>query len=56
LQQVKAGLMLLMCLCACRMLYAFSRDGAVPMSRWWREVNPYFEAPVNAVCHSDSQQ
>jgi amino acid transporter len=48
--------MLLMCLCACRMLYAFSRDGAVPMSRWWRKVNPYFEAPVNAVCHSDSQQ
>jgi amino acid transporter len=32
-----------------RMLYAFSRDGAVPMSRWWRLVNPYFEAPVNAV-------
>jgi hypothetical protein len=31
------------------MLYAFSRDGAVPGSRWWRQVHPKFEAPVNAV-------
>lgn len=32
-----------------RMLYAFSRDDAVPGSRWWKVVHPYFEAPVNAV-------
>ncbi|WIA39719.1 hypothetical protein OEZ86_005781 [Tetradesmus obliquus] len=32
-----------------RTLYAFSRDGAVPLSRWWSKVNPRFEAPVNAV-------
>lgn len=31
------------------MLYAFSRDGAVPLSSWWRKVHPRFEAPVNAV-------
>jgi amino acid transporter len=31
------------------MLFAFSRDGAVPLSRYWNKVNPYFEAPVNAV-------
>jgi amino acid transporter len=33
----------------CRTLYAFSRDGAVPLSWWWSKVNPRFEAPVNAV-------
>ena len=32
-----------------RMLYAFSRDGAVPGSRWWKQVHPGFQAPVNAV-------
>jgi amino acid transporter len=39
----------LCCAVLCRMLYAFSRDGAVPLSRWWRKVSPQFEAPVNAV-------
>jgi hypothetical protein len=37
------------------MLYAFSRDGAVPLSRWWRKVDPRFEAPVNAVSALDQQ-
>lgn len=37
------------------MLYAFSRDGAVPLSRWWRKVDPRFEAPVNAVSAIDQQ-
>ncbi|KAF6254993.1 amino acid/polyamine transporter I [Scenedesmus sp. NREL 46B-D3] len=32
-----------------RTLYAFSRDGAVPLSSWWSKVDPRFEAPVNAV-------
>lgn len=36
-------------LLSCRMLYAFSRDGAVPLSRWWSIVSKRFEAPVNAV-------
>lgn len=33
----------------CRILYAFARDGAVPLSDTWGRVNQYFEAPVNAV-------
>lgn len=32
-----------------RMMYAFSRDGAVPGAQWWKVVNQRFEAPVNAV-------
>ena len=32
-----------------RMLYAFSRDGAVPGSRWWHHINPHTKTPVNAV-------
>jgi amino acid transporter len=32
-----------------RILYAFARDGAVPLSNVWGRVNKYFEAPVNAV-------
>lgn len=32
-----------------RMLYAFSRDGAVPGSRWWHSINPHTKTPVNAV-------
>jgi amino acid transporter len=31
------------------MLYAFSRDNAVPGSSLWKKVHPYFEAPINAV-------
>ena len=32
----------------CRMLYAFSRDGAVPLSRFWVKVNRQ-EVPLYAV-------
>ena len=32
-----------------RMLYAFSRDGAVPGSRWWHRVHPRTQTPMNAV-------
>jgi amino acid transporter len=31
-----------------RMVYAFSRDGAVPLSRFWHKVNGQ-EVPLNAV-------
>ncbi|XP_022775925.1 amino-acid permease BAT1 isoform X2 [Durio zibethinus] len=31
-----------------RMAYAFSRDGAMPLSRWWHKVNQQ-EVPINAV-------
>lgn len=38
------------CVTACsRMLFAMARDGAVPLSRVWRQVNHRVEAPVNAV-------
>jgi amino acid transporter len=30
------------------MVYAFSRDGAVPLSRFWHKVNRQ-EVPLNAV-------
>jgi amino acid transporter len=55
-----AGLVLLIssigqffCTCACltstsRMLYAFSRDGAVPGSKRWSTLNPN-KVPVNAI-------
>jgi amino acid transporter len=32
-----------------RMLYAFSRDGAVPGHRLWHRINPRTQTPVNAV-------
>ncbi|MFC7219616.1 amino acid permease [Streptomyces polyrhachis] len=32
-----------------RMIYAFSRDGALPFSRLWRQVSPRTRTPVNAV-------
>jgi len=32
-----------------RVVYAYSRDGALPMSRWWRHVNRHTNTPVNAV-------
>jgi amino acid permease (GABA permease) len=32
-----------------RMLYAFSRDGAVPGSRLWHRVNPRTRTPTNAI-------
>ncbi len=32
-----------------RMLYAFSRDGAVPFSRFWHHINPRSRIPTHAV-------
>jgi amino acid transporter len=32
-----------------RMAYAFSRDGALPGSRWWRRVNPRTGTPTNSI-------
>ncbi|KAK9915256.1 hypothetical protein WJX75_006770 [Coccomyxa subellipsoidea] len=33
-----------------RMLWSFSRDGAVPGWRLWSSVNPWTKTPINAVC------
>ncbi|KAK0317419.1 hypothetical protein LTR82_011457 [Friedmanniomyces endolithicus] len=32
-----------------RVIYAYSRDGALPGSRWWKKVNTYTKTPVNAL-------
>lgn len=32
-----------------RMIYAFSRDGALPASRFWHHVNPRTRTPTNAI-------
>jgi amino acid transporter len=32
-----------------RVVYACSRDGALPGSRWWKQVNKHTKTPVNAV-------
>src|SRR5207247_9932360 len=32
-----------------RMIYAFSRDGAVPASGLWHRVNPRTRTPTNAI-------
>ena len=32
-----------------RMIYAFSRDGALPGSRLWHQVNPRTRTPTNAI-------
>jgi amino acid transporter len=32
-----------------RMAFAFSRDGALPFSRFWSKVNPYTNTPINSV-------
>jgi amino acid transporter len=38
------------CMTSCsRMMFAFSRDGAVPGGSLWRKVNPRTRVPVNAV-------
>ena len=34
---------------ASRCTWAFARDGAIPGSRWFREVNPQLEIPLNAM-------
>lgn len=33
-----------------RMLFAFSRDGAVPGSKIWAHINPYFKVSWGLVC------
>jgi len=37
---------------AARMVYAFSRDGALPFSSWWYYVDPTFGSPVRAIWFS----
>lgn len=32
-----------------RVIYAYSRDGALPGSRWWKQVNRFTHTPVNAL-------
>lgn len=32
-----------------RVIFAYSRDGAIPGSRWWSKVNPKTKTPVNSV-------
>ena len=32
-----------------RMIYAFSRDGAVPGHRWWHSINKRTRTPTNAI-------
>jgi amino acid transporter len=32
-----------------RMIYAFSRDGALPLSTFWHKVNPRTRTPTNAI-------
>jgi amino acid permease (GABA permease) len=32
-----------------RMIYAFSRDGAIPGSRFWHKVNPRTRTPTNSI-------
>jgi amino acid transporter len=32
-----------------RVIFAYSRDGAIPGSRWWSKVNPVTKTPVNSV-------
>ncbi|KAF9262529.1 amino acid transporter [Marasmius fiardii PR-910] len=34
---------------ASRTVFAFSRDNALPGSRWWKRINKYTTTPVNAV-------
>jgi amino acid permease (GABA permease) len=34
---------------ASRVVFAFARDNALPGSRWWKQVNPNTQTPVNAV-------
>ena len=34
---------------ASRVIFAFSRDNALPGSAWWKKVHPYTKTPVNAV-------
>ena len=35
---------------ASRMMFAFSRDGAIPGNRWWRQVSRSNRVPIYSVC------
>lgn len=37
---------------ASRCTWAFSRDGGIPGSQWWRVVSPRYELPLNALALS----
>lgn len=37
------------CVDASRVVYAFSRDNALPGSKWWKIMNKWTQTPVNAV-------
>ncbi|KAH0831949.1 amino acid permease-domain-containing protein [Lanmaoa asiatica] len=50
------SMVVLQYLCGCsqtidasRVVFAFSRDNALPGSRWWKRVNRFTQTPVNAV-------
>ena len=32
-----------------RMIYAFSRDGALPGSKYWHRINPKTRTPTNSI-------
>lgn len=34
---------------ASRCTWAFSRDGAIPGSKWWRQINTKLDVPLNAM-------
>lgn len=41
---------------ASRCVWAFSRDGAIPGSRWWKQVNSKLDVPLNAMLLSMAVQ
>ena len=43
------GALLLLLWCARRILFCYSRDGAVAFSDQWIKVNPYTKSPLNAL-------
>ncbi|KAF8555243.1 amino acid transporter [Imleria badia] len=50
------AMVVLQYLCGCsqtvdasRVVFAFSRDNALPGSRWWKRINHHIQTPVNAV-------
>ena len=41
---------------ASRCTWAFARDGAIPGSRWWSQINPKLNVPLNAMMLSMTVQ
>ncbi|KAH6871433.1 polyamine transporter TPO5 [Thelonectria olida] len=41
---------------ASRCVWAFSRDGAIPGSRWWQKISPKLDVPLNAMMLSMAVQ